>query len=78
MQFAPDGSLSRLQTVLGWISKVCVINIDILCDDRFDPSADTISCLALLNPDWSEHFVNVTGLDLRDGEFFRWSGKRTV
>jgi hypothetical protein len=43
--------------------------IDVLRDDRFDPSADTISCLLLVNPDWPGQFVDVAGLDLRDGEF---------
>src|ERR1700759_534441 len=60
---------AQLFRELGWISKVCVINIRVLRNDRFDSSADTISCLALLNPNWSEHLVDVTGLDLRNGEF---------
>src|SRR5882724_1452260 len=61
--------LAQLLGELGWISKIGVVNIDIFRDDRFDPSADTIRRLALLNPDWPEQFVDVAGLDLRDREF---------
>jgi hypothetical protein len=40
--------------LLGRISKIGVVNIDVLRDNRFDASADTISCLSLLDPDWPE------------------------
>ena len=70
--------LAQLFGELGGISKIGIVNIDILRDDRFDPSADTISRLSLLNPDRQQQFVDVAGLDLRDREFFRLSGKRTV
>jgi hypothetical protein len=43
--------LAPLFGKLGGISKIGVVNIDILRDDRFDPSVDTIGCLSLLNPD---------------------------
>ena len=46
-----------------------VTAIEVLRDDRFDPAADTISRLSLLNPDRPEQFVDVAGLDLGDGEF---------
>lgn len=51
------------------IAKIDGVNIDVLRDDRFDPSADTIGCLSLLNPDRPEQLVNVAGLDLRNGKF---------
>ena len=53
--------LAQLFGELGRISKIGVVNIDVLRDDRFDPSADAISCLSLLNPDWPEQFVDVAG-----------------
>ena len=61
--------LAQLFGELGRISKIGVVNIDVLRDNRLDPSADTISCLSLLDPNWPEQFVDVAGLDLRDGEF---------
>jgi hypothetical protein len=61
--------LAQLLGEFGRIAKIGVVNIDVLCDDRLDPSADTISRLSLVNPDWPEQFVDVAGLDLRDGEF---------
>ena len=61
--------LAQLFGEFGGISKIGVVNIDVLRDDRFDPSADTIGRLSLLNPDWPEQFVDVAGLDLRDREF---------
>jgi len=53
--------LAQLFGELGRISKIGVVNIDVLRDDCFDPSADTIRRLALLNPDWPEQFVDVAG-----------------
>src|SRR6266436_3281424 len=67
---APWKFLAQLFGERGRISKIGVVNIDVLRDDCFDPSADTIRRLALLNPDWPEQFVDVAGLDLRDREFF--------
>jgi len=61
--------LAQLFGEFGGISKIGIVNIDILRDDRFDPSADTISCLSLLNPDRPQQFVDVAGFDLRDREF---------
>jgi len=61
--------LAQLFGEFGRISKIAVVNIDVLRDDRFDPCADTISCFSLLNPDWPEQFIDVAGLDLGDGEF---------
>jgi hypothetical protein len=61
--------LAQLFSEFGRISKIGIVDIDILRDDRFDPSADTISCLSLLNSDWPEQFIDVAGLDLRDREF---------
>src|SRR5260370_19053183 len=61
--------LAQLFGELGRISKIGVVNIDVLRDDRFDPSADAISCPSPLDPDWPEQFVEVAGLNLRDGEF---------
>jgi len=46
--------LAQLFGQLGRISKIGVVNINVLRDKRFDPSADTISCLSLLGPDWPE------------------------
>ena len=66
---SPWKLLAQLIGELGWISKIGVVNIDILRDDGFDPSADTISRLSLLNPDRPQQFVDVAGLDLRDREF---------
>jgi len=66
---APWKFLAQLFGERGRISKIGVVNIDVLRDDCFDPSADTIRRLALLNPDWPEQFVDVAGLDLRDREF---------
>ena len=60
--------LAQLFGELGRISKIGVVNIDVLRDNRFDPSADTISCVSLLDPDWPEQFVDVAGLDLQDRE----------
>ena len=69
--------------LLGRISKIGVVNIDVLRDNHFDASADTISCLSLLDPDWPEQFLGVAGLNLPDGEFpdyriggFRAPGRR--
>ena len=61
--------LAQLFGEFGGISKIGVVNVDVLRDDRFDPSADTIGRLSLLYPDWPEQFVDVAGLDLRDREF---------
>src|SRR6266851_8740508 len=61
--------LAQLFGEFGGISEFGIVHVDVLCDDRFDPSADTISCLSLLNPDRPQHFVDVTGFDLRDREF---------
>ena len=66
---APWKFLAELFGELGGISKIGVVNVDVFRDDRFDPSADTIGRLSLLNPDRPEQFVDVTGLDLRDREF---------
>ena len=41
--------LAQLFGQLGRISKIGVVNIGVLRDNRFDPSADTISCLSLLD-----------------------------
>lgn len=47
--------------------------VDIFCDDRFDPSAEAISCLALLNPFFlsqkpsSERTVETYGLCGKQG-----------
>src|SRR6476646_7343418 len=61
--------LAQLFGELGGISKIGVVDIDVLRDNRFDPSADTISCLSLLDPDWPKQLIDVAGLDLRDSEF---------
>src|SRR5574337_809885 len=61
--------LAQLFGQLGWISKILVIDVNVLRDDRFNSPADTICRLALLYPDRSEQFVDVAGLDLWDGEF---------
>src|SRR6266436_887793 len=66
---APWKFLAELFGELGGISKIGVVNIDVLRDDRFDPSADTICRLALLNPNWPKQFVDIAGFNLRDGEF---------
>ena len=66
---SPWKLLAQLFGEFGWISKIGVVNIDILRDDGFDPSADTISRLSLHNPDRPQQFVDVAGLDLRDSEF---------
>ena len=66
---APWKFLAELFGELGGISKIGVVNVDVFRDDRFDPSADAIGRLSLLNPDWPEQFVDVAGLDLRDREF---------
>ena len=58
--------LAQLFGEFGGISKIGVVNVDVFRDDRFDPSADTIGRLSLLNPDWPEQFVDVAGLDLQD------------
>jgi hypothetical protein len=65
---APWKFLAQLFGELGRISKIGVVNIDVLRDDCFDPFADTIRRLALLKPDWPEQFVDVAGFDLRDRE----------
>src|ERR1700688_3411810 len=66
---APWKFLAQLFGELGGISEIGVVNVDVFRDDRFDPSADTICRLALLNPDRPQQFVDVAGLDLRDREF---------
>jgi hypothetical protein len=42
--------LAQLFGEFGRISKIGIVDVDVLRDDRFDPSADTIGCLSLLNP----------------------------
>jgi hypothetical protein len=66
---APWKFLAQLFGELGRISEIGVVNVDVFRDDRFDPSADTIGRLSLLNPDRPQQFVDVAGLDLRDREF---------
>src|SRR4051812_4034105 len=65
----PRKLLPQLFGELGRISKIDVVNIDVLRDNRFDPPADTIGRLSLLDPDWPKQFIDVAGLDLRDREF---------
>src|ERR1700722_10408896 len=66
---SPWKILAQLFGEFGWISKIGVVNIDILRDDGFDPSPDTISRLSLLNPDRPQQFVDVAGLDFRARKF---------
>ena len=66
---APWELLAQLFGELGRISKIGIVNIDVLRDDRFDPSADTIRRFALLYPDRPEQFIDVAGSDLRDRQF---------
>ena len=63
---APWKFLAQLFGELGRISEIGVVNVDVFRDDRFDPSADAIGRLSLLNPDRPQQFVDVAGLDLRD------------
>ena len=49
--------LAQLLGEFGRIAEIGVVNIDVLRDDRLDPSADTICRLALLNPNWPKQFV---------------------
>src|ERR1700733_5360015 len=65
----PRKLLAQLLSELGRIPKIAVVNIDVLRDDRFAPSANTIGRLSLLNPDWPEQFIDVARLDLRNSEF---------
>src|SRR5262245_44274063 len=39
-----------------------------LCDDCSDPAADTINCRSLSDPDCSEQFLDLAGLELSDRE----------
>src|SRR5450631_426428 len=66
---SPWKFLAELFGEFGGISKIGVVNVDVFRDDRFDPAADTIGRLSLLNPDRPQQFVDVAGLDLRDGDF---------
>ena len=65
----PRKLLPQLFGELGRISKIGVVYVDVLRDDRFDPPTDTIGCLSLLDPDWPKQFIDVAGLDLWDREF---------
>ena len=66
---SPWKLLAQLFVQFGRISKIRVVNVDVPSDNCFDSPADTICRLSLLNPDGPEQFVDVAGLDFRDGEF---------
>ena len=63
---APWELLAQLFGELGGISKIGVVDVDVLSDDGLDPSAHTIRRFALLYPNRPKQFVDVAGLDFRD------------
>ncbi len=48
------------------VSKLTVVNIDILCDDRFYPTADSVCRFRFLDPNRLKQLEYMAWLDLAD------------
>lgn len=47
-----------------WIAEVGIIDVDIFCDDRFDPAANPICSFTLLKPNRLQQIEYMAWLDL--------------
>lgn len=45
---------AKLFRQLRRVSELTVVNVDILCDDGFYPTADSVCCFRLREPNWLE------------------------
>lgn len=54
--------LTHLPCKFGWVAELRIIDIDVLCDDRFNSAADAVRRLPLLHPDWLQQIVDVAWL----------------
>jgi hypothetical protein len=58
----PSGKLlAELFSELRGIAKILVIDVYILRDDRFYPTANTVGSFAFLKPNWLEKFIDMAG-----------------
>lgn len=58
----PSGKLfAELFRELGGVTKILVIDVHILRDDRFYPTANTVGSFAFLKPNRLQKFINMAG-----------------
>ena len=69
----PWGSLWALRQLFpqllcqfGRITKFLIVNIDVLCDDGFNATANTVCSLRFFEPDRLKQLKDVARLDLRN------------
>ena len=61
---SPGQLFTQLLGEFGWIAEIRIVDVHILCDDRFYPAAHPVCGLALGNPDRCEQIEYVARPDL--------------